>query len=222
MAIGERIHFFRILRGMTQKYLGTIVGFPERSADVRLAQYETGTRKPKAELTAALAQALDVSPHALDVPDIDSYIGLMHTLFTLEDLYGLTVSESADGEICLKVDTSKGKDAHELRKMLYAWKEQADKLSSEEISKDKYDEWRYHYPEFDTTQTWAKVPSQALSDALVEMFQDRLKPAKYARQKALSYEFLPTAKGFLDKYGFICCTTTCQSFSNPKTTGLQE
>lgn len=51
--------------------------------------------------------------------------------------------------------------------MLYAWKEQADKLSSEEISKDKYDAWRYHYPEFDTTQIWAKVPSQALSDALV-------------------------------------------------------
>ena len=35
MAIGERIHFFRLLRGMTQKYLGTAVGFPERSADVR-------------------------------------------------------------------------------------------------------------------------------------------------------------------------------------------
>ena len=101
----------------------------------------------------------------------------MHTLFTLEDLYGLTVSES-DGEICLKIDTSKGKDAHELRKMLYAWKKQADKLSSEEISKDKYDEWRYHYPEFDTTQTWTKIPSQELSDALVEMFQDRLKPDK--------------------------------------------
>ena len=156
---------------MTQKYLGTIVGFPERSADVRLAQYETGTRKPKAELTAALAQALDVSPHALDVPDIDSYIGLMHTLFTLEDLYGLTVSES-NGEICLKVDTSKGKDAHELRKMLYAWKEQADKLSSEEISKDKYDQWRYHYPKFDTAQVWAKVPSQELSDALVEILKE--------------------------------------------------
>lgn len=174
MAIGERIHFFRILRGMTQKYLGTIVGFPERSADVRLAQYETGTRKPKAELTAALAQALDVSPHALDVPDIDSYIGLMHTLFTLEDLYGLTVSES-DGEVCLKVSKDKGKDTHELLKMLYAWKEQADKLSSEEISKEEYDNWRYHYPKFDTTQRWAKVPSQELSDALVEMFKEQLK-----------------------------------------------
>ncbi len=170
MAIGERIHFFRLLRGMTQKYLGTIVGFPERSADVRLAQYETGTRKPKAELTAALAQALDVSPQALDVPDIDSYVGLMHTLFTLEDLYGLTVSES-DGEICLKVDTSKGKEAHELLKMLYTWKEQADKLSSGEISKDEYDNWRYHYPEFDTTQIRAKIPSQELSDALIKMLK---------------------------------------------------
>ena len=167
MAIGERIHFFRILRGMTQKYLGTIVGFPERSADVRLAQYETGTRKPKAELTAALAQALDVSPHALDVPDIDSYIGLMHTLFTLEDLYGLTVSE-ADGEICLKVNKEKGKNAHELLKMLYAWKEQADKLNAEEIDREQYDQWRYHYPKYDTTQLWAKYPHRNLVTHLLK------------------------------------------------------
>ena len=55
MAIGERIHFFRLLRGMTQKYLGMSLGFPEKSADVRLAQYETGSRTPKADLTAALA-----------------------------------------------------------------------------------------------------------------------------------------------------------------------
>ena len=84
MAIGERIHFFRIMRGMTQKYLGMALGFPEKSADVRLAQYETGTRTPKSDVTEALAQVLDVSPKALDVPDIDSYNGLMHTLFTLE------------------------------------------------------------------------------------------------------------------------------------------
>ena len=56
------------------------LGFPEKSADVRLAQYENGSRTPKADVTAALAQALDVSPKALDVPDIDSYVGLMHTL----------------------------------------------------------------------------------------------------------------------------------------------
>lgn len=177
MAIGERIHFFRLLRGMTQKYLGTAVGFPEKSADVRLAQYETGTRTPKADLTAALAQVLDVSPQALSVPDIDSYIGLMHTLFTLEDIYGLTVSE-ADGEVCLKVNKDKGKDAAELLKMLCAWEEQADKLSSEEISREEYDRWRYYYPKYDTTQLWAKVPSQELSDALVDAFKDHLQSDK--------------------------------------------
>ncbi len=173
MAIGERIHFFRLMRGMTQKYLGTAVGFPERSADVRLAQYETGSRKPKADLTATLAQVLDVSPQALDIPDIDSYIGLMHTLFTLEDIYGLAVSE-ADGEVCLKVNKDKGKDAAELLKMLYAWKEQADKLNAEEINKEQYDQWRYHYPKYDITQLWAKVPSQELSDTFVEQFKNKL------------------------------------------------
>ena len=49
MAIGERIHFIRNLRGMTQKYLGILAGFPERTADVRMAQYESGTRTPKAD-----------------------------------------------------------------------------------------------------------------------------------------------------------------------------
>jgi len=71
MAIGERIRFIRNLRGMTQKYLGTLAGFPEKTADIRMAQYEAGTRTPKEDLTKALAGALDVSPLALNVPDID-------------------------------------------------------------------------------------------------------------------------------------------------------
>ena len=167
MAIGERIHFFRNMRGMTQKYLGQLLGFPEKSADVRLAQYETGARTPKADLTASLANALDVSPQALAVQDIDSYIGLMHTLFTLEDRYGLKIDE-ADGEVCLKVDIRKNKDAARLHEMLCAWRQTAAMLKVGEITQEEYDRWRYRYPEFDTTQRWVKVPSQELSDLLVE------------------------------------------------------
>ena len=170
MAIGERIHFFRSMRGMTQKYLGQLMGFPEKSADVRLAQYETGTRTPKAGLINSLANALDVSPLALSVPDIDSYLGLMHTLFTLEDRYGLHIDE-ADGEICLKVDVRKNKDAAQLHEMLCAWRQATAMLKAGEITQDEYDRWRYRYPEFDTTQHWAKVPSQELSDMLVEAFK---------------------------------------------------
>jgi len=167
MAIGERIHFFRLLRGMTQKYLGTAVGFPEKSADVRLAQYETGTRTPKADLTAELAKALDVSPRALDVPDIDSYVGLMHTLFTLEDRYGVTIDE-ADGEVCLKVDVRKNKDSARLHEMLCAWRQAAAMLKAGEITQEEYDRWRYYYPEFDTSQRFVKVIPQDLIDDLLK------------------------------------------------------
>ena len=177
MAIGERIHFFRLLRGMTQKYLGMSLGFPEKSADVRLAQYETGSRTPKADLTAALAEVLDVSPHALSVPDIDSYVGLMHTLFTLEDRYGLTVDTGENG-VSLRVDPRKGKDAAELSEMLTAWAEQAEKYRNGEINREDYDKWRYNYPKYDEASGYVKVPSQQLSDVMLKAFKDRLKDDK--------------------------------------------
>ena len=161
MAIGERIRFFRNLRGMTQKYLGQVVGFPEKTADIRMAQYESGSRTPKAELTESLAGALGVSPLALSVPDIDSYLGLMHTLFTLEDNYGLKVTEQ-DGELALQVDFRKNKDAAQLHEMLCSWQQAAAMLEAGEISKEDYDKWRYHYPEFDKTQNYVKMPPQDL------------------------------------------------------------
>ena len=168
MAIGERIHFFRTMRGMTQKYLGMALGFPEKSADVRLAQYENGSRTPKADVTAALAKVLEVSPKALDVPDIDSYTGLMHTLFTLEDRYGLHIDE-ADGEVCLKVDVRKSKDAAQLHEMLCTWRQAAALLKAGEITQEEYDRWRYRYPELDTSGQWHKItPSQELSELLLE------------------------------------------------------
>lgn len=172
MAIGERIHFFRNLRGMTQKYLGLIVGFPERSADIRMAQYESGTRTPKAEITGKLAQALDVSPKAIDLPDIDSYIGLMHTFFALEDRYGIKIGE-IDGELCLRLDKSKGNDYLNLFDMFSSWQKEAAKLEAGEITKEEYDRWRYRYPEFDNKPGWVKVvPSQGFSDLLMEALKE--------------------------------------------------
>ena len=139
MAIGERIHFFRTLRGMTQKYLGVRLGFDEKSADVRIAQYESGTRSPKDNYIALLADTLGVSPLALSVPNIDSYDGLMHTLFALEDIYGFKIT-NIDGEICLS-----------LKKF--------DNPSYRQISKEEYDEWRYHYSMKDSSGMTASVNS---------------------------------------------------------------
>ncbi len=145
MAIGERIRFIRNLRNMTQKWLGMAVGFEENTADVRMAQYESGTRTPKENLVQTISEKLEVSSHALTVPDIDSYVGLFHTFFALEDLYGIRASE-IDGELCIRLDKSKGLTYLELFDMLSAWNQEAEKLRNGEITKDAYDHWRYNYP----------------------------------------------------------------------------
>ena len=173
MAFGKRIKFFRNRKGMKQKELGELLGFLGKTSDVRVAQYETEARTPKADLVKEMAQIFGVSPRAINVPNIDSYLGLMHTLFALEDIRGLTIGE-IDGEICLKLDKSKGKTYVDMLEMLSAWAEQAKKLEAGEITREDYDRWRYNYPKYDTTRKWVKVPSKELSDFLVEAFKDRL------------------------------------------------
>ena len=173
MAIGERIRFFRNLKGMTQKWLGIAAGFPEKTADIRMAQYESGTRTPKADLTETLAGVLEVSPLALSVPDIDSDLGLMHTLFALEDLYGLK-TDIVDGEVRLRFDKGSAADAS-FAEMISAWAEQSAKYKSGEISKEDYDKWRYNYPQFDADGGFVKVPSKEFSDSMTEAFKDTLK-----------------------------------------------
>ena len=92
MSIGERIRYIRNLRGMTQKELGKAIGFDDRTADIRIAQYESGTRTPKANYVEAIAKALNVKTYALNVPETDTYLGLIHTLFALEDTYGIKIN----------------------------------------------------------------------------------------------------------------------------------
>ena len=145
MAIGERIRTIRNLKGMTQKSLGAAIGFDEKTADVRIAQYESGTRTPKEKLTSDIANALEVSPRTLDVPDIDSYVGLAHTLFALEDLYGIHIGD-IDGELCLRLDKDKGMTYLSMLDILSVWQQEADKLRNGEITKEEYDAWRYNYP----------------------------------------------------------------------------
>ena len=92
MSPGRRIRHFRMLRGMTQKALGIAAGFPPETADIRIAQYESGARTPKHALLCTLAEALGVSPLALDIPCIKSREELNQLLLALADEYGLTVT----------------------------------------------------------------------------------------------------------------------------------
>ena len=102
MSLGRRIRHYRMLRGMTQKALDIAAGFPPETADIRIAQYESGARTPKYALLCTLAEALGVSPSVLDIPCIKSREALNQLLLALVDEYGLTITitENDERSIC--------------------------------------------------------------------------------------------------------------------------
>lgn len=144
MAIGNRIKLFRNRRNLTQKELGARVGFPFNATDVRIAQYESEKRIPKDDMINKLASILGVSAAAIKVPEIDTYIGVIHTLFTLEDTFGIKIT-NINGELCMTLDKT-SPTYSSMFEMLYAWQQEYEKFQSGEITKDEYDQWRYTYP----------------------------------------------------------------------------
>jgi transcriptional regulator with XRE-family HTH domain len=154
MTIGQKIKKIRKLRGLTQTELGEKIGFVGMSADVRIAQYESGTRTPKAGLIIKMAKVLKVSPSAIAEPDLDTHVGVMQALFAFEDAYGAKIDE-IDGKLCLVFD--EGRVASEdyvfdsARRSLYdllrSWRREASRVERGESSLDEYNEWRFNYPE---------------------------------------------------------------------------
>ena len=84
-------------------------------------------------------------------------------------------AERQGDEVHIVFDGSKRTMDEPIFKMLSAWADQAEKLKNGEINKDQYDRWRYTFPAEDTTQIWAKVPSQELSDMLIQALKEEEK-----------------------------------------------
>jgi transcriptional regulator with XRE-family HTH domain len=143
-SVGSKIKKIRNMCGMTQKELGIAVGFDEKSADVRIAQYESGARTPKEKTTTAIANALSVNPKALARVDIDDFVGLAHTLFVLEDIYGLTI-KTINGNLCIMPDKSKSGIYLALCDIFTAWQMKSEQFRKGEITEDEYFAWKYNF-----------------------------------------------------------------------------
>ena len=98
-------------------------------------------------------------------------ISINHALF---HRIGRIRAEKQGDKVHLIFDGSKRTMDESIFTMLSVWAAQSEKLRSGEITKEQYDHWRYTFPEEDTTQRWAKVPSQGLSDILVGAFKNYL------------------------------------------------
>lgn len=98
-SIGQRLKFVRRFRRLTQKELGLLMGYSEKTADVRIAQYEKNARTPNAETTAKLAEVLKVSPVVFS-PTIcasrEDLLQSMYWLFLMKMSINLSIEKSAE------------------------------------------------------------------------------------------------------------------------------
>lgn len=137
MKIGKKIKKFRTEKGLSQKELAKMAGLSEPA----IRNYELGNRTPSDKQIDAIAGALDISPFAISDPDIESYIGVMHTLFALEEEYdAILVCEPGATYITFPAGS-------DLRSRLSDWGEAFAKLKDGSMTKEEYKEWKDTYPE---------------------------------------------------------------------------
>lgn len=182
MTVGEKIRVIRTFRGMTQKELGLSVGFDEKGADNRIAQYETDYRVPRKEMLDKIALALNVNRlNFYSAGKGDSAPeDLLRTLFWLEEsgMGGITLFQLVpnqheptwQGEPSETTDTVAGyepSDNWPLRPpvamyfnalvddYMREWLVRQQEYRAEEITQEEYFEWKLNWP--DTCDDLGKV-----------------------------------------------------------------
>ena len=141
MAVGDRIKRIRNLRGLTQKELGAAVGFDEKTADVRIAQYESGTRTPKEDMLRSISEALDVNYRSLYEPSLYAVEDVMYTLFELDEHYNLEIQ--GDDRFSIDFNNRLAND------FLKEWQLRKQELADGEITKEEYIECKINWPQTD-------------------------------------------------------------------------
>lgn len=121
---GARIKKVRKFRGLTQRGLSDALGLGS-TGDIRIAQYENGSRHPKADMVLQLAQILRITPEVIDAPVGASIEEFMQSLFWAEEFIGSAV----------------------VRECFKEWSAMRAKLECGEISKAEYFDWKLSWTE---------------------------------------------------------------------------
>lgn len=150
MTTGEKIKSARNHRGMTQNELGLKLGFDEKSADVRIAQYESGVRTPKSDLLSEIANILDVNINSLKNPSLENTETFIHLLFDLEQE---SKKQHTNNFSIISVPDELGNPQpaikfhnHLLNEFLSEWQFRRSELSDGIITEEEYAEWMMNFP----------------------------------------------------------------------------
>lgn len=152
MDFGSMLKYFRNLRGYTQTELGAKV----KLNDVRIRQYESGSRTPKEDLQKELAEALNIKDLYLKTGGFPNNIEeAMYSLFKLDSTYPLKIQEvdieytGEEGNTYTKTEYVihfQDEAASSLSSFLPAWKKMRDAYDNEEITSEEYEDWKANWP----------------------------------------------------------------------------
>jgi hypothetical protein len=127
----------RTLRKVSPKELGIAIGFSPYNASSRICVYESEKKRPKIEITNAIADELGIDPCLISEYDPATPEGLLCTIFELEELYGMRFFER-DGELYFMLPkqtaaTEVIKKWGQIRKLMFQGK----------ITYDEYLNWKH-------------------------------------------------------------------------------
>ncbi len=164
MTTGQRIKKIREFRGLTQTAFGVQLGYPEKSASVRIAQYE-GSRMPKKDTLMKMSQILKCNYYALDTgSDLGSAEAIMQNLFWLEELVsGFSIfkfeeyrNRNDDIEISAKYNSYNYDGFYPpvgitindslINDFMQEWALRYREYESYEITHEEYFEWKINWP----------------------------------------------------------------------------
>ena len=166
MILGERIKRIRTFRGLTQRELGLKLGYEERNADVRVAQYESGYRVPKKDTLMEIARILNVNYINFIIEAPGCAEDIMQTFFWLDEdnrntfhLFQLVRNPgkcNVSDDKSVRYNDSDEWPAHApvgmwidyglVNEFLREWGLRKEQLKSGEISEDEYFEWKINWP----------------------------------------------------------------------------
>ena len=138
--LGEKVRLVRTFRGLTQKALGTAVGLNEKTADIRIAQYESGSRYPKQELIEKMAYVLDISTQYLTCDYSCEAERLIMLLLEIEDSIPVSIRECKDEygskrySLCFNSKT--------VNELLAEWYQQKCENATGTIGDEEYMDWK--------------------------------------------------------------------------------
>ena len=166
MTIGDKIRHIRNFRGLTQKELGLKIGLDAKSADNRIAQYETNYRVPKKNMLVQIAEALDMNVMNFTGSTPGCAEDIMFTFFWIDEesreminLFQLVRNPgktNASDDTAVRYYDNDDWPAHApmgmyfdypiLNRFIEEWAIRKEEFKTQEITNDEYMEWKLNWP----------------------------------------------------------------------------